>query len=230
MLQWLINLNTLLIYCSRVCLQPEGGAVCPAVQRCVGSVRYPPGGSRHGASVCTPAAPRVHCGEHGAGLHRADGRGLPPAPAHAGRPATPGDPGTEWKQADQNGPEGADRCPEGQKVTYHLDYCFFFTYWSNVIAILCCISIGCNCKQKSPLAFLLQRMMSPVSLVSLSVLKRKTFQRTISRKTNIFHQTLNPNSAKVNPMVLQTWDLPLPMVSLSLEGEMFGFYQLFPFL
>ncbi|KAI4815105.1 hypothetical protein KUCAC02_005268, partial [Chaenocephalus aceratus] len=90
----------------------EGGADGPSVQRGVGSVRYSSGCSRHGASVCTPPAPHVHPGQPGAGLHRSDGRGLPPAAAHAGRPASPGDSGSEREQADQSRSEGADRRPE----------------------------------------------------------------------------------------------------------------------
>lgn len=65
-----------------------------------------------------PTASRVDGGQLGAWLHRADGRGLPPAPANAGRPAAPGDPGAEWKPTDQSHSEGADRCSEGQKVYF----------------------------------------------------------------------------------------------------------------
>lgn len=95
--------------------QPEGGPIGPPVQRDVGSVRDPSNHPRHGASVFAPAASRRHRGQPGAGLHRADGRGVPPAPANAGRPASPGDAGAEREQADQNHSEGTDRCPEGQK-------------------------------------------------------------------------------------------------------------------
>lgn len=90
------------------CLQFEGSADGPSLQRGVGSVRYPSDGSGHGAPVCAPTASLIHPGQLGAGLHGADGRGVPPASTHASRPATPGDPGTERKQADQNDSKGAD--------------------------------------------------------------------------------------------------------------------------
>ena len=60
-----------------------------------------------------PAAPRGQHGQLGDGLHRAHRRGLPAAAAHAGRPATPGDPGTQREPADQGRAEGAHRRPEG---------------------------------------------------------------------------------------------------------------------
>lgn len=94
--------------CSCAHLQFKGGAVGPSVQRGIGSVRYPSDSPGHGASVCTPTASCIHRGQLGTGLHRADGRGVSPAAAHAGLAATPGDPGTKRKQADQNYSEGAD--------------------------------------------------------------------------------------------------------------------------
>lgn len=101
--------------CSCFLVQSEGGPVGPSLQRGVGSVWYPSDGPGHGAPVHPPPAPCLHRGQPGAGLHRADGRGLPAAPTHTGSPASPGDPGYEREQVDENHFEGADRCPEGQE-------------------------------------------------------------------------------------------------------------------
>lgn len=68
--------------------------------------------------MCAPAALRVYSDQPGAGLHGAHRRGFPPAAPHTGLSPTPGDSGTERKQADQSDSEGADRRPEGQKVRY----------------------------------------------------------------------------------------------------------------
>lgn len=89
-------------------LQSEGGAVHTSLQRGVGPLWDSSDGPGHGAPVCTPAALRLHRGQSGAGLHRADGRGLPAAPADTRLTAAPGDARSEREQAHQSHTEGAD--------------------------------------------------------------------------------------------------------------------------